>query len=113
MQDAIDARSKAGVFLLRAALIGGIYVIVIVAATIRPMPWLPHGAFEVVSTLSSLALCIALIAPLLAIVGAVLTRLGRRRFTALDWTSLAFGIVPVLQPALFFLAYSNCPRGYC
>ena len=102
-----------GVILLRVALIAGIYVILIVATTIRPMPGVSPALFNFFMTLEDLAFLVGLIAPLVAIVGAVLLWVRRRRFKPLDWVSLAIGLSTVLLPALFVIAYSNCPNGVC
>lgn len=101
-----------GTFILRMALVAGLYVIVVVAATINPIPVALRGYFNFFNGLSAVALNVGLIAPILAIVGSVLVR-RRRRFTALDWVSLAAGLLAVLFPALFIFAYSNCPGGVC
>lgn len=105
--------SVAGVLLLRAALIAGIYVVALVCATINPMPGVSSDTFELIGRLTDVALWLGLFAPITAITGALLLRYGERRFSALDWISLVLGIVPVLLPLLLILAYSNCPNGLC
>jgi hypothetical protein len=104
---------NASICWLRAALVGGIYVAVLVAATVNPLPGLSSEVFEWVSALSEIALGIGAVTPLLVVIGVVLARLSRRRLTALDWVSIAFGVGAVSLPVLFFLAYANCPNGAC
>jgi hypothetical protein len=108
-----QARRGAGVILLRVALFAGLYVIVLLATTTRPMPGVSTAVLEFVITLQELAFLAGLIAPIVAIVGAVLLRSRRQRFTALDWVSLGVGISTVLLPVLFVYAYSDCPNGVC
>jgi hypothetical protein len=103
----------AGIYLLRAALIGGIYVVLLVVTTVNPLPALSPEMFDWVNLLSEIALAVGAITPVLVVIGVVLTRLSRRRFTPLDWVSLVVGIGSVLLPALFFLAFSHCPGGVC
>jgi len=102
-----------GVILLRIALIAGLYVIVYVAGSFVPTPEPSRAVFKFLNNLWHLALWIGLIAPVIAIVGALLLRFSRQRFKALDWVSLAVGVSSVLLPGLFIYAYSNCPDGVC
>ena len=104
---------RPSVYLLRAALVGGIYVVVLVMATVNPIPGLSPGVFDWVNLLSEIALGVGAITPLLVVVGVALTRISRRRFTALDWVSVVFGVGAVFWPVMLVLAYSNCPRGVC
>ena len=103
-----------GVILLRIALIAGLYVIVYVAASFIPMrQGISSEMLDFINSLFDVAMWIGAIAPIVAIIGAVLLRVSHQRFKALDWVSLAVGISTVLLPALFVYAYSNCPNGIC
>ena len=109
-----EKRLVPGIILLRIALIAGVYVIVYIAASFIPMP--TRIAVEMLdfnNFLFGVAMWIGAIAPIVAIIGAVLLGVSRKRFKPLDWTSLAVGISTVLLPALFVYAYSNCPDGIC
>ncbi len=106
-------RSLVGTLLLRAALVCGVFIVVLVLVSMRPMPGVADWLFDLIQTLSTLALLLGVIAPLLAIVGAILAFRAQRRLSALDWVSFAFGLVSVLLPALFIYAYSDCPGGVC
>jgi len=104
-----------GVILLRIALIAGLYVIVYLAASfiIPTPPGISSEMRDFISLLFAVAMWIGAIAPIVAIIGAVLLRVSRQRFKARDWVSLAVGISTVLLPALFVYVYSNCPNGVC
>ena len=104
-----------GVILLRIALIAGLYVIVYIAAAsfIPTPPGISEARRDFINSLFDLAMWIGAIAPMVAIIGAVLLRVSRQRFKALDWASLAVGISTFLLPALFVYVYSNCPNGVC
>ena len=103
----------AGVILLRLALIAGLYVILDLAVSFIPMPEGLTAVSEFFNRHWPLTITIGLIAPVVAIVGALLLRFRRQRFRALDWVSLAVGVSVVLLPALFIYAYSDCPNGVC
>jgi hypothetical protein len=94
-------------------LAGGLYLIVYMAASFIPLRGISTAQFEFINSLFYLAMMIGLIAPVVAIIGAVLLRIRGQRFKALDWVSLAVGISAVLLPALIVYAYSNCPNRVC
>jgi len=102
-----------GTWLLRAALVGGLYVILLVAGTLHPIPDISEVVFEFVNFLSALALSVGLIAPLFALLGAVLVYVARRRLNRLEWASVGVAFVSLLFPVLFTIAFSNCPRHIC
>ena len=103
-----------GVILLRIALIAGLYVVLYLAASfIRTPPGISSEMRDFISLLFAVAMWIGAIAPIVAIIGAVLLRVSRQRFKTLDWVSLAVGISTVLLPALFIYVYSNCPNRVC
>ncbi len=89
------------------------FIVVTFLAFSRPMPGAPRWVHELASVSFEAGMVMGLIAPVLAIIGAILCFLARRRLTALDWVSLAFGLVAGLLPAMFIYAYSNCPDGVC
>ena len=54
-----------------------------------------------------------LLAPVFAIVAYALTKLSGSRVSRVTVWSLVLGLIAALWPALFFLAFFNCPSGVC
>ena len=104
---------RLGTYLLRAALIGGLYIVALFLVSMYPKPGVSWSVIEVLNILFEIALVVGLVAPVLAISGAIILWVKKRRFGALDWISLAIGLVALLLPVMFVLAYSNCPNGVC
>lgn len=105
--------SRAGTILLRIALAGGVFVVATFLATARSMPGASEAVMKLVDASFDVSMICGMIAPFLAIIGAILVFRARRRLTALDWISFAFGLIAGLLPVLFVYAYSNCPNGIC
>ena len=70
---------------------------------------LPVGD-ELFAELSFLA---GVLAPALAIAGLAVVKLSGNRASRVAVLGLVFGFLALAWPALFFLAYSNCPNGLC
>ena len=70
-------------------------------------------ALYIVAPFLGVTLVVGLVAPILAITGAIILLVKKRRFGVVDWFSLAIGVDVLLLPVMFVLAYSNCPNRIC
>lgn len=107
------ATHPGGRILLRIALVCCIFIVATFFASFITWPGVPEWWRDFCNATFEIGLVMGLVAPLLAIVGAVLTWRAQRRLMALDWVSFAMGLACFLLPAMFVVAYSNCPNGIC
>jgi hypothetical protein len=108
-----EARGRTGIYLLRVALAGGLFNIGLFLVSMSPRPGADRSVIEVLHALFEVSLVVGLVAPILAITGAIILLVKKRRFGVVDWLSLAIGVVVLLLPVMFVLAYSNCPNRIC
>ena len=93
-----EARGRTGIYLLRIALAGGLFNIGLFLVSMSPKPGAERSVIEMLHALFEVSLVVGLVAPILAITGAIILLVKKRRFGVVDWFSLAIGVVVLLLP---------------
>ncbi len=75
--------------------------------------WFLSAEADAGEMLMNVALLAGLLAPLVAVVALILVKLARAPVSRWVIAALVAGVLAASLPALFFLAYSNCPNGVC
>ena len=112
----MDANERVGTLgarMLRVALIGAIYVAVMWFGTGGAMPGLAHWTREILRWLQGAGTLVSVVAPVLAILGGVLTITGTRRIRLLDVVCFLAGMSAACLPLLILSLPSLCQGGKC